>query len=51
VRAGSKVGAKHYKKLVASPTTRTVRRCADGDGVTSELPEAVNSVLEIVVTA
>ncbi len=31
------------------PTTRTVRRCADGLGVASELPEGVNSVLEIVV--
>jgi formylmethanofuran--tetrahydromethanopterin N-formyltransferase len=49
VRAGSKIGAKHYKKLVAStndaycPTLR-----ARGD-VTTQVPDGVNSVLEIVV--
>lgn len=49
VRSGSKVGARHYKKMIAStneafcPTLRGRRR------VKSELPEGVNSVLEIVV--
>jgi formylmethanofuran--tetrahydromethanopterin N-formyltransferase len=49
VRSGSKVGARHYKKLVAStneafcPTLRGRRR------VKSQLPEGVNCVLEIVV--
>ncbi len=48
VRSGSKVGARHYKKMVAStndafcPTLRGRRR------VKSELPDGVNSVLEIV---
>ena len=49
VRSGSKVGARRYKKMIAStndawcPTLRGRRR------VKSELPEAVGSVLEIVV--
>ena len=49
VRSGSKVGAKNYKKMVAStndaycPTLRTRL------GPDSALPEEVNSVLEIVV--
>jgi formylmethanofuran--tetrahydromethanopterin N-formyltransferase len=49
VRSGSKVGARHYKKMIAStndafcPTLRGRRR------VKSELPDGVNSVLEIVV--
>jgi formylmethanofuran--tetrahydromethanopterin N-formyltransferase len=49
VRSGSKVGARHYKKMIAStndaycPTLRSrIRR-------RSELPENVNCVLEIVV--
>jgi len=49
VRAGSKVGAKRYKNMTASTNEAycpTVRRRL---GVASELPEAVNSVLEIVV--
>ena len=47
VRAGSKVGAKKYKNMIAStndaycPTLRAVTKSA--------LPEGVNSVLEIVV--
>jgi formylmethanofuran--tetrahydromethanopterin N-formyltransferase len=47
VRAGSKVGARHYKKLVAStndaycPTLRPLTESA--------LPEGVNAVLEIVL--
>lgn len=49
VRSGSKVGARHYKKMIAStndafcPTLRGRRR------VKSELPDGVNCVLEIVV--
>jgi len=49
VRSGSKVGAKHYKKMIAStndaycPTLR-----GRGDVVTA-LPPEVNAVLEIVV--
>jgi len=47
VRSGSKVGSKRYKKMVAttndafSPTLRAVTE--------SQLPEGVNSVLEIVL--
>jgi formylmethanofuran--tetrahydromethanopterin N-formyltransferase len=49
VRSGSKVGSRHYKKMIAStndafcPTLRGRRR------VKSQLPENVNCVLEIVV--
>jgi formylmethanofuran--tetrahydromethanopterin N-formyltransferase len=49
VRSGSKVGARHYKKMIAStndaycPTLRGRKR------VKSELGDGVNSVLEIVV--
>jgi formylmethanofuran--tetrahydromethanopterin N-formyltransferase len=49
VRSGSKVGARHYKKMIAStndaycPTLRGRKR------VQSELGDGVNSVLEIVV--
>jgi len=49
VRSGSKVGAKHYKKMVASTNDAycpTLRGRAD---VTSALPRDVNAVLEIVV--
>jgi formylmethanofuran--tetrahydromethanopterin N-formyltransferase len=49
VRAGSKVGAKNYKNLVASTNDAycpTLRGRAD---VASELPDGVNAVLEIVV--
>src|SRR6188472_2746913 len=49
VRAGSKVGAKNYKKLPASTNDAycpTIRR---RHGVTTELPEDVNSVIEIVI--
>ena len=49
VRSGSKVGAKHYKKMVASTNDAycpTLRGRAD---VTSALPHDVNAVLEIVV--
>ena len=49
VRAGSKVGAKRYKKMIAStndPYCPTLRGRSD---VTSALPADVNCVLEIVV--
>ena len=49
VRAGSKVGAKRYKKLVASTNDAYCPTLRGRAGVTSELPEGVNSVLEIVV--
>jgi len=49
VRAGSKVGAKHYKKMIASTNDAYCPTLRGRSGVTSELPEGVNSVLEIVV--
>ncbi len=49
VRAGSKVGAKHYKKMVASTNDAYCPTLRGRDGVTSELPEDVSSVFEIVV--
>ena len=49
VRAGSKVGAKHYKKMVASTNDAYCPTLRGRAGVASELPEEVNSVLEIVV--
>jgi formylmethanofuran--tetrahydromethanopterin N-formyltransferase len=49
VRAGSKVGAKHYKKMIASTNDAYCPTLRGRTGVTSELPEGVNSVLEIVV--
>jgi formylmethanofuran--tetrahydromethanopterin N-formyltransferase len=49
VRAGSKVGAKRYKKMIASTNEAYCPTLRGRIGVTSELPEGVNSVLEIVV--
>jgi formylmethanofuran--tetrahydromethanopterin N-formyltransferase len=49
VRAGSKVGAKRYKKMVASTNDAYCPTLRGRVGVTSELPAGVNSVLEIVV--
>jgi formylmethanofuran--tetrahydromethanopterin N-formyltransferase len=49
VRAGSKVGARHYKKMIASTNDAYCPTLRGRAGVESELPEAVNSVLEIVV--
>ena len=49
VRAGSKVGAKRYKKMVASTNDAYCPTLRGRVGVTSALPEGVNSVLEIVV--
>jgi formylmethanofuran--tetrahydromethanopterin N-formyltransferase len=49
VRAGSKVGAKRYKNMIASTNDAYCPTLRGRIGVTSELPEDVNSVLEIVV--
>ncbi len=49
VRSGSKIGAKQYKKMVASTNDAYCPTLRGRVGVASELPEAVNSVLEIVV--
>jgi len=49
VRSGSKVGAKHYKKLIASTNDAYCPTLRGRTGVASELPDGVNSVLEIVV--
>jgi formylmethanofuran--tetrahydromethanopterin N-formyltransferase len=49
VRAGSKVGAKRYKNMTASTNDAYCPTVRGRIGVNSELPEGVNSVLEIVV--
>jgi formylmethanofuran--tetrahydromethanopterin N-formyltransferase len=49
VRAGSKVGAKRYKNMIASTNDAYCPTVRGRIGVASELPEDVNSVLEIVV--
>ena len=49
VRSGSKVGAKRYKKMIASTNDAYCPTLRGRAGVTSELPETVNTVLEIVV--
>ena len=49
VRAGSKVGAKRYKKMIASTNDAYCPTLRGRTGVESQLPEGVNSVLEIVV--
>ena len=49
VRAGSKVGAKHYKKMIASTNDAYCPTLRGRSGVASELPEDANAVLEIVV--
>ena len=49
VRAGSKVGAKKYKNMVASTNDAYCPTLRGRDGVDSQLPASVNSVLEIVV--
>jgi len=49
VRAGSKVGAKRYKKMIASTNDAYCPTLRGRIGVASELPEEVNSVLEIVL--
>jgi formylmethanofuran--tetrahydromethanopterin N-formyltransferase len=49
VRSGSKVGAKRYKGMTASTNDAYCPTLRGRVGVDSELPEGVNSVLEIVV--
>lgn len=49
VRAGSKVGAKRYKRMIASTNDAYCPTLRGRIGVASELPEKVNSVLEIVL--
>jgi formylmethanofuran--tetrahydromethanopterin N-formyltransferase len=49
VRAGSKVGAKRYKSMIASTNDAYCPTLRGRIGVESALPEAVNSVLEIVI--
>jgi formylmethanofuran--tetrahydromethanopterin N-formyltransferase len=49
VRAGSKVGAKRYKNMIASTNEAYCPTVRGRIGVASELPDGVNSVLEIVV--
>lgn len=48
VRSGSKVGAKRYKKMIASTNDAYCPTLRGRRGVTSALPEGVNAVLEIV---
>jgi formylmethanofuran--tetrahydromethanopterin N-formyltransferase len=49
VRSGSKVGAKHYKNMIASTNDAYCPTVRGRPGVVSELPDAVSAVLEIVV--
>ena len=49
VRSGSKVGARHYKKLIASTNDAYCPTLRGRLGADSALPEGVNAVLEIVV--
>jgi formylmethanofuran--tetrahydromethanopterin N-formyltransferase len=49
VRSGSKVGAKHYAKMIASTNDAYCPTLRGRSGVASELPDGVNAVLEIVV--
>ena len=49
VRSGSKVGAKKYKNMIASTNDAYCPTLRGKDGVDSQLPTSVNSVLEIVV--
>jgi len=49
VRAGSKVGAKKYKNMIASTNDAYCPTLRGRDGVVTQLPNSVNSVLEIVV--
>jgi formylmethanofuran--tetrahydromethanopterin N-formyltransferase len=49
VRAGSKVGAKKYKNMVASTNDAYCPTLRGRDGVVTQIPDGANSVLEIVV--
>ena len=49
VRSGSKVGAKHYQKMIASTNDAYCPTLRGRGDVTTALPPEVNAVLEIVV--
>ena len=49
VRAGSKVGARKYKNMVASTNDAYCPTLRGREGVTSLVPDGANAVLEIVV--
>ena len=49
VRAGSKVGAKKYKNMIASTNDAYCPTLRGRPGVVTQVPKAANSVLEIVV--
>jgi formylmethanofuran--tetrahydromethanopterin N-formyltransferase len=49
VRSGSKVGARRYKKMIASTNDAFCPTLRGRSRVKSELPDGVNSALEIVV--
>ena len=49
VRSGSKVGARRYKKMIASTNDAYCPTLRGRKGVKTALPDGVNSVLEIVV--
>ena len=49
VRAGSKVGAKKYKNMIASTNDAYCPTLRGREGVDSQIPAGANSVLEIVV--
>ena len=49
VRSGSKVGSRRIKSMIASTNDAYCPTLRGRSGVASELPESVNSVLEIVV--
>jgi len=49
VRSGSKVGARHYKKMIASTNDAYCPTLRGRLGTDSALPDGVNAVLEIVV--
>ena len=49
VRAGSKVGAKKYKNMIASTNDAYCPTLRGRNDVTSQIPPDANSVLEIVV--
>ena len=49
VRSGSKVGAKHYKNMIASTNDAYCPTLRGKIGVASELPETAHAALEIVV--
>ncbi len=49
VRSGSKLGAKRYKKMIASTNDAYCPTLRGRKGVKTALPEGANSVLEIVV--